>query len=88
MERRSAILTVVLFFVLLFGWSLLFGILPDRDFSEIENRALSARPRLTLARLLRGQYAKDVDDYFSDQFPMRETLVAVKAILHLLCTTI
>ena len=56
-----------------------FLILPDREFSNSENRVLSGKPDFSIKSLLSGEYTEDLVEYISDQFPARDTFVAVKA---------
>ncbi len=46
--------------------------LPDRAFSENENRALAQHPALTLASLADGSFFADCTDWLSDQFMLRD----------------
>lgn len=45
--------------------------------STLENRALKAKPELTLSTLFSGQYFKDFEDYYSDTFINRDGIVRV-----------
>ncbi len=45
-------------------------LVPDKDFSESENRSLAQFP--ALSDLLDGSFLNDLDDYFADQFPGRD----------------
>ena len=57
--------TVALFLVL--------GIcLPDREFSESENRKLAAFPEVSLSSLTDGSFLAGLGDYVADQFPGRD----------------
>ena len=57
-------------------WSLL---LPDRDRSEAENRTLAQWPEFSWASLRDGSYTEAVEEYFSDQFPLRDQWTGLKA---------
>ncbi len=78
MQRKICFLTTVLFCLLLFGFSLAFLILPDHSFSEEENRSLRSLPKWSLDALLSGKLGEEFNDYFADQFPLRDTLVGIK----------
>ena len=73
--KTVARMTGAVFLLLIFGFSFAFWALPDRAFSERENRGLQTLPRFSLSALVSGAFSKEVDDYFADQLPMRETLV-------------
>ena len=59
---------------LLIGCIVLFLVLsllvPDKEFSESENRSLAQRPGLS--DLWDGTFLNDLGDYFADQFPARD----------------
>lgn len=55
-------------------------LLPHKDFSENENRALAAAPKLTFSALLNGETSKDFESYIADRFPLRDNLVSSKAV--------
>ncbi|MDO4338554.1 MAG: DHHW family protein [Eubacteriales bacterium] len=54
-------------------------LLPDRSFSEKENRILASRPKIGISQMLSGQYEKNYETYVNDQFPLRDFWVALKA---------
>ena len=47
-------------------------LLPDREFSETENRMLSQMPEFSLSALADGSYLEDLGDALTDQFPGRD----------------
>ena len=49
-------------------------IVRDRTFSELENRTLTERPKLTAASLTDGSYMEDFEEYQADQFVGRDFL--------------
>ena len=79
MRMRVAKVTVGLFFLLLLLGGVLLVALPERTFSETENRSLTTLPRFTLRRLWSGEYSDGIHRYFADQFPFRDVLVELKA---------
>ncbi len=70
---------IVLFAGFLAVLGVLFWILPDRDFSETENRSLLTRPKLAAGALLDGSYTQDFAEYMADQFPARDVWIRIKA---------
>ena len=60
----------------LLAWHLL---LPDRARSETENRTLAGRPEFSWSALADGSYTRAVEDYFADQFPLRDQWTGMKA---------
>ena len=68
------------FFCLFLGGLLAWHVLlPDRARSETENRALAQRPAFSWAALASGGFTADVEDYFADQFPLRDGWTGLKA---------
>ena len=54
-------------------------ILPDRDKSETENRTLAQFPEFSWETLVDGSYTEAVEEYFADQFPLRDQWMVLKA---------
>ncbi len=54
--------------------------LPDRAFSENENKMLAQRPALTFKGLLDGSFAADYEEYVADQFWLRDGWIAAKSV--------
>ena len=54
-------------------------ILPDREFSEVENRYLNQLPQFTFENFVFGSFTTDFEKYSSDQFIMRDSWITVKA---------
>ena len=66
--------------VIIYGFAAAMIILPDKTFSEEENRALQTFPKFTLKALDNGSYTKKIGDYFADQMPLRGLFVETKAV--------
>lgn len=54
-------------------------VLPDRGFSEKENRVLASAPCLKLNQLTSGGFEKQFETYENDQFPLRDLWITLKA---------
>ena len=52
-------------------------IIPQRDFSESENRYLTKLQKPTVDTVLNGDYANNISSFYSDQFPLRSYATAV-----------
>ena len=78
MKKILQTVTVVCFLVLIFGFTLAFLLLPDHSFSQEENRSLQTFPKLSFESLASGEFSARINDYFADQFPLRNTLVGLK----------
>lgn len=76
--KRMSWITSLLFLSILFGFAAAFILLPDKSFSEQENRGLRTLPSFSWDQLVSGDFSGAVNDYFADQFPLRDTLVGWK----------
>ena len=81
-ERAPEILTALLFALFVAAFAISFWIVPDRDFSENENRTLAKMPAITVNSLTakedRGKFTSKFAKYMADQFPLRDAFVVVK----------
>lgn len=62
----------ILFLLLMAGLSLL---LPDQDYSSLENRPLARLPKLELRQVASGRYMDQAESYVNDQLPFRDAFV-------------
>ena len=53
--------------------------IPNKAFSELENRVLEQKPEFSIRKVLKGRYILDYEKYISDQFPFREFFIGVKS---------
>ena len=73
--RKMKLAMLIVFCVMLFGGTVVSFVLPDREFSDVENRELAKKPKITAKRILSGEYQKEYDTYLSDQFFFRDKWV-------------
>ena len=83
--RVPDILTVVTGLLILFALAVAMFIIPDKTFSEQENRSdLQQFPVISensfLDRFLNGKFTSDMSKYLEDQFPFRDAFVGLKGI--------
>lgn len=52
----------------------------DKKYSESENRMLAQKPVFSMANLTSGKYMKDMEDYVTDQFFMRDKWINLKVL--------
>ena len=52
-------------------------VMPDREFSDRENRKLAQMPDFSLSALADGTYFDDLGDYLADQFPGRDLWISL-----------
>ena len=75
LERGLAYLPVTLTLLGILTFSILFFATPHRSISEMENRSLAKLPTYQNSSLLDGLYCDSLNAYFSDHFPLRDTLM-------------
>ncbi len=79
-KKKTGALPLLLCFAgFLLAGLLLHILLPDRDYSENENRYLTQRPGFTLKALFSGSFTDDFEDYITDQFPFRDRWLDLKS---------
>ena len=79
MSRRYCIFLTALFCAFLAVFLVAGAVLPDREFSQIENRSLEQLPAPSLRTVLSGEFMSDFESYTTDQFPGRDAWVDLKA---------
>ena len=79
-NRRTDIITVVIFLLLVFIPAVLFWIMPDKKSSEEENRSLQQMPEFSIDNLVSGKFTRNMGKYYADQFPFRNMLVGAKSL--------
>jgi len=79
-NRALNIALTAVFFAFIYIFALLFWILPDKDVSAEENRALASAPTFSFEALSNGSYTADFATYMADQFPARNFFVGMKAL--------
>ena len=82
-KRKARIANLIgkIFIILLFLVMIINMIVPDREESELENRALEQRPRFNLTTILSGDFMEQWEEYLSDQFAGRDTWRSLKVSL-------
>lgn len=79
---RNKIITS--FFCLLLAVSALTGlIVPDRYYSEREKRTLTQKPQFTIVDFVSGNFSDELDQYLTDQVPLRDDWVTLKTYMEL-----
>ncbi len=79
MTKRSCKIQIVLFCAFIGFMLVLSAILPDRTFSERENRELQQTPKFNFQTLFAGKYTGKAETYTADQFPFRDGWMTMKA---------
>ena len=79
MSKRAAWIQAVIFTAMIALFFLLNLILPDRQFSERENRYLTQSPKFDLSSLASGEFTSNFEKYTTDQFVFRDNWTELKA---------
>lgn len=72
MKKLGNLLIIILFLGFIIGIGSLIQISPDQPVSFHENRALAQKPPFTPENVISGEYTKQFDAYFIDQFFSRD----------------
>ncbi|MEG1107944.1 MAG: DHHW family protein [Oscillospiraceae bacterium] len=79
MSKHSSWIQIILFTGFISLFFVLNLLLPDKGFSEQENRELAQNPKFTFASLFEGKYTKKYETYTTDQFAFRDGWTTLKA---------
>lgn len=71
-------INIAIFMSLIFAISIFNMLSPkDKTVSVVENRTLAKKPNLTVESVLSGEYSRDFENYFADNFAVRDNLVKI-----------
>jgi len=79
MGKKANIIQVLIFVVFIGAAFLLNLFLPDKEFSEVENKYLKQMPKFSIKELISGDFTSDFEEYTADQFVMRDSWITIKA---------
>ena len=79
MTKAYSRFLTALFCLFLGGLLVWHVLLPDRTKSETENRTLAQVPSFSWESLVNGSFTEAVEEYFADQFPLRDSWTGLKA---------
>lgn len=79
MNKKYCIFLTVLFSLFIGGILVGSFLVPDKQFSELENRYLAKPPALSVENLETGKFMEDAEDYVNDHIIGRDFWVALKA---------
>ena len=83
MSKRACWATTLVFLLFIALFFSLNLILPDKSFSEQENRRLQTLPEFSFRELFSGDFTADFEKYCCDQFVLRDRWIELKARLEL-----
>lgn len=84
MNKFHNLLITLLFCIFIGGIAVVSILIPDKSFSEMENRNLRLFPELTWNRFTSGRFMTEAESYVSDQMAFRDGLVSIKSISEVL----
>lgn len=84
MSKKALWLQTIIFLCFIGIFFILNLIIPDKDFSQNENRVLQTLPEFSFEDLFEGKFTADFEDYVTDQFAFRDSWTALKARCELL----
>lgn len=89
MNKKYSAFISILFCLFIFGFGIAQFVVPDKEFSEQENRYLAQMPELDFGdpslgllksgNFFNGKFMEGVEDYITDQFPLRDWWINLKA---------
>jgi hypothetical protein len=79
--KTSSIINIAVFVLIIIAGGVLSILLPKQKISEVEKRTLTQVPVFTWDTLFHGKYTQKLEDYYADNFPYRENLVAATTTL-------
>lgn len=79
MSKKALWIQTVLFLVFIALGLVLHLVIPDKDFSQQENRTLQTLPQFSFEDLFKGKFTTKFEDYITDQFPLRDSWTSLKA---------
>ncbi len=79
MRNRGRYVETLVFLAFIGAFFLLNLFMPDRQFSEQENRYLQTAPHFSFSSLFSGKFTAAFESYLIDQFPFRDSWIALKA---------
>lgn len=77
MLRKIRLFTIIVFCVILYADILTVAVRPVKEYSDMENRRLAAKPEFSLKRFFNGKYQKKYEKYLGDQFTARDKWVDI-----------
>jgi len=87
MKKILDYIVPILFLSILLTISVCYFIVPDKEISKQENRALALLPEFSLKSVTSGEFTDNMINYMNDQFPFRNTFVTlgdkINDLLHL-----
>ena len=78
--RKYSKSVIILFLLLVFGFTAVTFVWPERTFSENENRVLTSAPEFSWDSLFEGKFMSEYETYITDQFFLRDEWIQLKTL--------
>ena len=78
--RKYSKSVMILFLLLVFGFTVVTFVWPERTFSENENRVLASAPEFSWDSLFEGKFMSEYETYITDQFFLRDEWIQLKTL--------
>ncbi|MBR6643344.1 MAG: hypothetical protein IKL28_06765 [Lachnospiraceae bacterium] len=78
--RKYSKSVIILFLLLVFGFTAVTFVWPERTFSENENRVLASMPEFSTESLFEGKFMSEYETYITDQFFLRDEWIKLKTL--------
>ena len=78
-NSKTSLFTTIIFLAFIFLLAIFNLISPSKEFSENENRYLASFPNTSLKNIFMGDFDTEFENYFSDQFVLRDKWIEVKS---------
>ena len=88
MNKMYSKATAILFLVLVFGFTGVTFVYPERKFSENENRVLATMPEFSFEKLFSGKFMSEYETYITDQFFLRDSWIKLKVFSEMALNTL
>ncbi|MCI8747718.1 MAG: hypothetical protein HFH67_07605 [Lachnospiraceae bacterium] len=75
--KKTYIIYSIIIFIILAVPGLLVLVLPQREYSAIENRYLDKLPKINTSEIISGEFQEKVSDAFNDQFFIRDFMAGL-----------
>lgn len=77
-RKKSDICFVTVFFAVLVSAAAAFFILPEKEFSDTENRSLAKAPSFSVKSLAENRFTSELESYLNDHMVLRDRMILLK----------
>lgn len=78
-NKITSFIPAVVFLVFIYVMTILFFVLPKKDFSELEKKYLSEMPQFSFKTLFDGSFGSEFEDYLTDHTAGREFYIGLNS---------